>query len=89
VSTHGSICNVSGGRQLIGGKGAICLASFCRSAADCPALQLCIYATAGATSGAAFCSDGSLDSLCNWDSDCASGFCMHFADGSRGSCQAR
>lgn len=86
VSTNGAICNVMGSTMLIGGKGAICMASFCRTVADCPSGQLCIYAMAGGTSGAAYCSDGSLGSLCNWDSDCASGRCMGITPGARGSC---
>jgi hypothetical protein len=82
IGTQGAACNVETGAETWWpDKNAICIATLCRAATDCPSGQRCIPDSRMRLS---YCSDGSAGAVCRDAADCTSGTCM--ALGGLGNC---
>lgn len=72
TGVNGALCNDG----LFPQKARVCVPSFCRSVANCPASFRCVGV--GAVMAAGFCSSGAPGQPCTQPSECASASCLLF-----------
>lgn len=77
----GAVCNDA----LIPNKGLICLTSYCRTVANCPAAWLCVKVNTNDVLGV--CGNRGVGAPCVQPSDCQSNSCFRFTPFAPGFCQ--